>query len=77
MHFNNTCSQIPGRDTGKVNYCLITNFMQNFKKLSRAEMKKVLGGVELPRCGGDCKSDSDCSKGCSCLGATKGCSTVM
>lgn len=51
--------------------------MKKFKKLDRAEMKKVLGGVELPRCGGDCKSDSDCSKGCSCLGASKGCSTVM
>jgi len=43
--------------------------MKNLKKLSREEMKKILGGeIAPPACGhGSCKADADCSKGCSCI----------
>jgi hypothetical protein len=40
--------------------------MENFKQLSRAEMKNVLGGDIMTLDGGcstDCKTDSDCAFG--------------
>jgi hypothetical protein len=37
--------------------------MENFKKLSRDEMKKVLGGANPPACGGSCIAQSGPCKG--------------
>jgi hypothetical protein len=67
--------------------------MKNFIKLSRAEMKNVLGGDCDPAteqclgdgggdftCGEVCTSDSDCkASGCVCLNfkGSKQCSAVM
>ena len=34
--------------------------MEEFVKLSRAEMKTILGGVNDPGCHSDCTSDKDC-----------------
>lgn len=47
--------------------------MKLFKKLSRAEMKNVLGGggnVKGGDCSGSCNSDTDCSGLCACHGVT-------
>ncbi|WP_157740982.1 bacteriocin-like protein [Mucilaginibacter xinganensis] len=42
--------------------------MENLKKLSRAEMKNVLGGDKHPVCSGkSCSSDSECGTVCSCV----------
>lgn len=42
--------------------------MENFKKLSRAEMKNVVGGYDHPVCSGkSCKSDTECGTKCSCV----------
>ena len=41
--------------------------MQNFKKLSRAEMKNVKGGVSEPSCTNDCGGTSGtCPSGQTC-----------
>jgi len=56
--------------------------MEKFKKLSREEMKLVMGGEVAPQvCGhGSCKASSDCGVGCSCMavpgGTDKECSSV-
>lgn len=40
--------------------------MENFLKLTRTEMKKVVGGLEEPACGDKCNSDSDCPQNFVC-----------
>ncbi len=47
--------------------------MENFKQLSRAEMKNVLGGlVKESDCEetSECSSDSDCDSGKDCIQVT-------
>jgi hypothetical protein len=88
MHFNNTyCQNCRGVVTAKLNKFLTTNFMQKFEKLSRAEMKNVLGGEDGG--GGDGGDDggddsSQCGSACSgscvvksgvCKGVTGNCVT--
>ena len=40
--------------------------MQNFKKLSRAEMKKVKGGDNGGGCTSECRSGEKCANGQMC-----------
>ena len=57
--------KLPGRSTGKSKQLLIFYFMSKFNKLSRTEMKNVLGGYVAPPI--DCKwsSNSSCGGGSS------------
>ena len=40
--------------------------MENLKKLSRAEMKSVLGGNEEPTCDDECSLEAGCTGGKDC-----------
>lgn len=64
MHFNNTYRQnCRGVVTAKVNN-YNTYIMSKFNKLSRAEMRNVLGGMlEDPgdKCDSGCVTNSDCT----------------
>jgi hypothetical protein len=61
-----------GAIPGKVIKPLINFIMNDLKKLSRAEMRNVKGGVDAPpgtQCTAECKIDTDC-------GANKHCSVI-
>ena len=61
MHLINTYSKFAGAWLRRK---LLFNLfiMENFVKLTRAEMKNILGG-ELHPCQDECKTDDDCNTG--------------
>jgi hypothetical protein len=67
MHFNTCSLNYRGVDSVKLIISLNKNEMENFKKLSRDEMKKVLGGVTEPACTNACGgSAGTCPNGQTC-----------
>jgi hypothetical protein len=65
MHLSIHTAKLPGRGYGVSNN-LIYFIMEKFVKLSRAEMKEILGGENAPPCTNECETDQDCISGETC-----------
>jgi len=67
MHLTYMPPNCRGVVTAKIIYYIKFIFMSKFSKLSRAEMKKVMGGLEDGNCPNECSKAGDkCSNGVVC-----------